>query len=124
MKNFGKVSLSLKDENEYARKMKGSVADVRKPLAPAGERSGNNDALLFEDGGYLLPKTGPIAVALRKELQTLMNVHGTDKVMQLRKEKGLYNFYLQVKDMTELSAVEKGASKATGSFPRPAQSQP
>jgi hypothetical protein len=71
------------------------VTVVHKPLGSAGEFSKSHDAMLWEAGGVLLPKNGPIAVGLAKECQRLCDTHGLGDALHLYKEGGFYNFYLK-----------------------------
>ena len=43
-----------------------------------------------------MPKDGPIAKGLRKELARLMKAHGSADLLPLYEENGVYNFYLRM----------------------------
>ena len=103
------------------RRISGSVTEVHKPLGSAGELSGTHDAVLWEDGGALLPKWSPIAKGLRREYARLLRIHGSRGVLPLYKENGLYNFYLQMRGPAK--RVELSPFEGSGTPPQVAAAQ-
>ena len=70
--DFGRVKLDTCDEFYLPRRISGSVTEVHKPLGSAGELARTHDAMLWEDGGALIPKWSPIAKGLRREYARLL----------------------------------------------------
>ena len=117
------MKVVTQDENNQSRKLSASVADVHKPLVSAGELSKMHDSFLMEDGGFLIPRDSEIGRQMRIKLQELIIEHGDGELVKLYKEGGLYNFYVQLK---EVSAIEKAnaAGSSQPGFPRQAQERP
>ena len=108
--NYGRVKFNAMDEDANVRAVRGSVSQVHKPLRAAGEMSRTQDAILWEEGGFLLPREGPIAKKLRKELYRLLRKHGREGgVLPLYREGNLYNFYLKKQGPAELAPLTPGA---------------
>ena len=106
--DMGEIKLATVDENGVHRKIGGKVTQVHKVLASASRinRDGKQNAWLTADGGYLIPTTGPIAVGMEKELKKLMKQHGSETLLPLYVEKGVYNFYLKIKDGEPVQALD------------------
>lgn len=108
--NYGRVKFDAMDEDANVRAVRGSVSQVHKPLCAAGEMSRTQDAILWEEGGFLLPRDGPVAKKIRKELYRLLRKHGRQGgVLPLYREGNLYNFYLKKKGPAELAPVTPAA---------------
>jgi hypothetical protein len=59
-----------------------------------------------------MPKDGPIAKGLRKELARLMKLHGSEGMLPLYEENGVYNFYLRMPKIKDIGML--GSSSAGG----------
>jgi hypothetical protein len=94
--HYGRVQLNTRDEQYNARKINGSVTEVHKPLGSGSEIAQGHDAVVWDDGGSLIPKNHPIAKGLRAEYWRLCAKHGTTELVQLHKEGPLYNFYVKL----------------------------
>ena len=104
--NFGRVKFDALDEDANARAVRGSVSQVHKPLRAAGEMSRTQDAILWEEGGFLLPREGPVAKKIREELYWLLPKHGRQGgVLPLYREGNPYNFYLKKRGPAELAPM-------------------
>ena len=91
---------------------------VHKPLGSAGEFSKTHDAMLWEAGGVLLPKNGPIAIGMAKEYERLCNRHGLNDALHLHKEGNLYNFYLKrLADPVQINSADVPGSSSGNSRP-------
>ena len=109
--NYGKVNVRTVDEQNNQRMLRGSVSEVHKPLGSAAEMSKNHDVMLWEEGGVLIPKNGPIALGLRYEYKRLMREHGGGTgILPIYREGALYNFYLKPVGPVEVASFEQGAS--------------
>ena len=73
--NYGRVGFKVQDEDGVKRGIKGSVTDVHKPLGGGGEISKNLDAYIWDTGGVLIPRGGPVARGLEKEYNRLVALH-------------------------------------------------
>ena len=126
IRNFGKMKVVTSDENNQSRKLCASVADVHKPLVSAGELSKNQDSFLMEDGGFLIPRGSEIGKQMRIKLQELIIQYGDKELVKLYKEGGLYNFYVQMKEINAVESSSSGsaAGPSQSSFPRQAQERP
>jgi hypothetical protein len=116
--NYGRVRVKCSDESGNSRHISGSLTVVHKPLGSAGEFSKSHDAMLWEAGGVLLPKNGPIAVGLAKEYQRLCDTHGLGDALHLYKEGNLYNFYLKkMTDPVQINSADTPGSSSGNSRP-------
>ena len=61
-------------------------------LASASEVCQGCDAILFEDGGYLMPHTSKVSQKIREYLDKLTNRYGVEDWTPLRIERGVYVF--------------------------------
>ena len=111
--NYGKVKFKTVDEDRNPRVVRGSVTEVHKPLGAAAELSQRHDAVLWEEGGFLIPKGSWVARRLRKELRKLLRKGGrSEGVLPLYREGNLYNFYLKKEGPTEVAPLgEAGRSE-------------
>ena len=75
--------------------MNGSLTQLHKPLGSAGEFSKQFDSVLTDCGGWLLPRMGPIATGMGRELERLRWPLGEDGCVSLHKEHNVYNFYVK-----------------------------
>ena len=106
--NYGEARLSGKDEEGDRRKITGSVTEVHKPLGSASEFSKSHDTMLWEEGGSMMPKNGPVARGMRQEYRRLVALHGEGDHLWLHREGALYNFYLKIdQEPDQLNPVEK-----------------
>ena len=62
------------------------------------------DAWLGDDGGYLMPKDGPIARSLRKHFAHLVRRFGTKDLIPLYIDQGVFVFDMYVPTSTTSSA--------------------
>ena len=109
--DMGEIRLQGRDEYNQPRKIRGKVTQVHKVLAGAAQinRDGRQRTWLTDTGGYLLPKEGPIAKGVEKELQRLIRKHGSKSLLPLYVEKGVYNFYLKMDKTEAIAAVDQPA---------------
>ena len=117
--NYGRHKFDTEDEFGNSREVKGSVTEVHKPLGAGSDLSNNHDAFIWKDGGALVPKTGPVAVGMRREYYRLCRRYGTFGILPLYREGNLYNYYLKKTSKMELAAKELALA---GSPVAPAQS--
>ena len=75
----------IKGEDSYGNRLKlgGRGADVHKPLIAGSEIAKNADTLLWGSGGYIMPKSGPIATELRSFMKKLLQKHGDSSLTPL-----------------------------------------
>ena len=113
--DYGRVRLKTVDEYDTERKISGSVTEVHKPLGSAAEMSATHDALIWDNGGSLIPKWSPIAIGLRRAYEKLCWKYGADGVLPLYREGNLYNFYLaKTAAPVQLNPVEGEIEMAPG----------
>ena len=55
--NWGTVAMKALDEDGYPREIEGAVTEVHKPLAGGAALAKAHDAMVWDDGGVLIPKT-------------------------------------------------------------------
>ena len=68
-----------------------------KPLLSAGDVKDKGHALwLDENVGYIIQKDSPILTAMRTCFQTVCEQHSWNGAIDLTKERGVYNLYVQV----------------------------
>ena len=119
--DHGGLKLRGRDESNLLRTITGRVTDVHKPLTSASQCLGGGNQLcwLDSDGGWIIPRGGVIGKALENELQRLIQKHGSERLLPVYQEKGVYNFYLQIEGREELNAVggstTASSSSASGS---------
>jgi hypothetical protein len=82
-------------EHGIIRKITARRADVHKVLVAGSAAAKFQDAWITKGGGYLVPRSSPIAKGLEKELHKLINKHGDKNLIRLYEENGVYNFYLR-----------------------------
>ena len=115
--NYGKITVKMKYERGHNRALRGSVTEVRKPLSSASDISVNHDVIVWDTGGAIIPKRGPIARALRKTYYELLAYYGDNGVLPLYREGNLYNYYLAQEGPPELAPVQpasRGWAQAGG----------
>ena len=119
--NYGRYKLHAIDEERLSRGFAASVTTVHKPLGSASEFSRTHDAMIYEDGGVLIPRRSPLAVGMRNEYDRLVRLHGHCHAMPIHREGRLYNFYvkptgtLQKVDGSEVEAQLNAATSASSS---------
>ena len=75
----------------------GRVSEVHKPLVAASKTADMGyDAFVDQAGGILMPRHGPLAVGVRREMHRLLKIHGPKGTIPMWREKGVYNFYLEM----------------------------
>jgi len=111
--DFGRAKMSSRDEHGNRRSIKGSLTKVHKPLGSASEFSGTHDCWLYEEGGVLLPKNGPVAKGLRAEYNRLVARHGIGDSLPIYREGNLYNFYLEMEPWKQLNPLQVGGSSSS-----------
>ncbi len=82
-------------EHGVLRKITARRADVHKVLVAGSAAAKFQDAWITKGGGYLVPRSSPIAKGLEKELHKLIKKYGDKNLIQLYEENGVYNFYLR-----------------------------
>ena len=110
--NLGRVAFKVEDENGVKRGIKGSVTSVHKPLGGGAEIARNMDSYVWDTGGVLLPRGGPVARGLEKEYNRLAAMHGTYGKIDLHREGNLYNFYVKKVSKAELAPVSQPEQSA------------
>ena len=120
------------DDHGVRRGMHGRVAPVHKPLVSGTAAARTQDLWLGNDGGYLLPRDGPICRALRDQFELLVEKHGFQGLTPVYIDKGVYCFDLYVDedaqtgkavDVAPFSEGGAGSSSEQPGFPRQAQQQ-
>ena len=109
-------------------RLRGRKAPVNKPLASAGDITDKgNDIFMSGDWGVVLQKGSPVWQAVRVAYHEAVNCYGTQGLVNLYKEKGIYNMYVKVSDgeahdLCPQDEVEMetdgGGSGSAGGFPR------
>ena len=112
--NWGTVAMKALDEDGYPREIEGAVTEVHKPLAGGAALAKAHDAMVWDDGGVLIPKTHVIAKKLRNYYWELCSVHDTGRLIELHREGPMYNFYLSPTGpptKAAASSLQKGGAK-------------
>lgn len=91
----GEAILKGRCEHGISRTLRARRADVHKVLVSGAKAAKFQDAWITEGGGYLVPRTSPIAKGMQKELDRLIKMHGDKGLIPLYEENGVYNFYLR-----------------------------
>ena len=119
--NYGRVKLDTVDEDWNMRAVRGAVTEVHKPLCSASEMAKNHDAVLWQEGGFLIPKHGEAARRVREAVNKVIKRFGrTAGILPLYREGGLYNFYLKRAGPAQLAPLAAEGAAAPGVFRRPA----
>ena len=115
--DYGGVGVTGYDENGTRRRLTGRLADVHKPLVSGHQicTKGRQDAWLGSDGGYLMPRDGPIAVGLRNHFDKLIKKHGTSSLIPLYIENNVYNFYIKKTSSEPIRSLAIGANESSPS---------
>ena len=58
-------------------------------------------------GGYVIPRTGRIGRKLEKTLEELIRNNGTETLLPVYQERGVYNFYMQVEKAEDVATITK-----------------
>ena len=109
--NYGPYKFDTKDEFGNRRKVKGSITEVHKPLGAGCDLSTNHDAMIWKDGGALIPKWSPVAIGLKKEYERLTRWYGKAGILPLYREGNLYNYYLEKLGDLEIANVDQGSQE-------------
>ena len=108
--NFGRYHFQCCDEKGCRRNFTASGTTVHKPLGSAAEFSPSYDAIIWEEGGSLIPKQSMLAQGLRQAYYDLRAKFGPEGELPLYREGTLYNIYLQqVAEPQRLDALELNA---------------
>ena len=67
-------------------------------LASGSEVSQVCDAILFEDGGYLMPRNSKVSQKIREHLDKLIYRYGEEELTPRRIEKRVYVFELHLNE--------------------------
>ena len=77
--------------------MTGEKTSVHKPLLSAGDVTDKGLALWLDGNvGYIIQKDSPILTAMRTCFQRVCEQHSWNGAIDLTKERGVYNLYVQV----------------------------
>lgn len=124
----GEAILKGRDENGNLRNLRARRADVHKVLVSGSKAAKFQDAWITQGGGYLVPRSSPIAKGMNKELKRLIAKYGDKQLLPLYEEKGVYNFYLRRAPTCaggDVSAVttkpREAASSSSAGFTRQAR---
>ena len=104
----GRVKISGGDENGHERSLTGRVAGVHKCLVSAAKvAQAGSSGWLSKEGGYLIPASHPVHKKVEKLLEKAAAEHKS-QILPLYLERGVYNFYMKVKDAKALSTLGEG----------------
>ena len=96
-------------EDGIKRTFTAAIADVHKPLTSAGQiLAKGHIAFMDGDGGLIVPECTAFGKELRAAYEQLLAKHGTSGTVPLYKERGVYNYYLRMKE-----ANPKGSTRAS-----------
>ena len=115
---YGRVKVRTEDEKGNKRSFRATVTHVHKPLGSAGEFSKTHDAMIWDTGGVLIPKSSLVAKAMRSYYGALVKRYGDHGHLELVKEGNLFNIYLKKRGpVEELNALsdDAGGSPAESS---------
>jgi hypothetical protein len=115
--DHGGARLACTDENGLSRTLSGRYTKVHKVLVSAAQVCKKQYVWLDGTGGYVIPQDGPIGRAMQAKLDRLLRRHGYRTLLPVCQEKGVYNFYLDVKGQSPLAAVS--AEHGTWASPLP-----
>jgi hypothetical protein len=111
--NYGRVEIPIRDEQGYLHPLHGSVTEVVKPLGSGNELARFHDSYIWDTGGVVLPRDGPVGRGLEREYNRLVSVYGTKGHIALHKEGNLYHYYVkkigEARRIGELSPVTSNA---------------
>ena len=86
-------------EDGIPRTFTASVADVHKPLISAGQLLAKGHiAIMDGDGGLIVPESTAFGKEMRAAYERLLAKYGTSGAITLYKERGVYNYYLKMKE--------------------------
>ena len=104
------------DANSNRLKLGGRVADVHKPLIAGSQIAKNADTLLWDDGGYIMPKGGVIARKMRAYMAKLTQEHGVASLTPLYIHNGVYclDYWLHPAKGEDLAAMGEPSSSSRG----------
>ena len=115
--DYGGLKLKALDESGLKRTANGRVTDVHKALISASQCLGKGGQLcwLDGDGGWIIPRREAIGWALEKQLEKLIAKHGSERLLPIYQENGVYNFYLKVEGKDEINTVGSTANSQASS---------
>ena len=77
--------------------MTGEKTSVRKPLLSAGDVTDKGQALWLNGNvGYIIQKDSPVLTAMRTCFERVCEQYSWNGAIDLTKERGVYNLYVQV----------------------------
>ena len=77
--------------------MTGEKTSVHKPLLSAGDVTDKGHPLWLDGNvGYIIQKDSPILTAMRTCFRSVCEQHSWNGAIDLTKERGVYNLYVQV----------------------------
>ena len=92
----GQATFKCRTEGERPVVVKGRQMSVHKTLISASRAcDAGLDFWVDRDGGVLLPSGGPVAKGLHREYARLIKIHTSKNIMDVYKENGVYNLYVQ-----------------------------
>ena len=81
-------------------RLNGRLADIHKPLVSAGKVTENCMIILKEHTGHVIPRTSNLAKKINEVIQNELEASPKQELLKLKKERGVYNFYLNKNDGT------------------------
>ena len=93
--NYGRVEIPIRDEQGYLHPLQGSVTEVVKPLGSGNELARYHDSYIWDTGGVVIPRGGPVSRGLEREYNRLVSAYGTKGHIALHKEGSLYHYYVK-----------------------------
>ena len=117
----------IKGEDSYGNKLAlgGRVADVHKPLVAGSEIAKNADTVLWDDGGYIMPKGSKIAVEMRKCMAQLIHRYGDTSLTPLYIHNGVYvmDYYLHPAVGKDMAPLDSGTPSSSSAGPNNAAAE-
>ena len=111
----------IKGEDSYGNKLAlgGRIADVHKPLIAGSEIAKNADTVLWDDGGYIMPKGSKIAVEMRKCMAQLIHRHGDTSLTPLYIHNGVYvmDYFLHPAAGKDMAPLDSGTPSSSSAGP-------
>ena len=84
----------------------------------------NLDAYIWDTGGVLIPRGGPVARGLEKEYYRLVQQYGNYGELKLHREGAIYNYYVRKLGKAEVAAVSAPAGRAPAPQPLDGRGSP
>ena len=115
---YGSGHLGGTDENTKYWKLGGEFTDVHKILVSAGAvHNKGHFSWLEAGGGYVIPIGSKVGKELRDAQREILDKYGTQELLPLWEENGVYNFYLKNVQSSSRAAEGSGASSSTSRAP-------